>query len=388
MQPESYDLSTVSKARGQRGSLEQLEDGRWQARYRESGRKGKRPQKTFAKNEKQKAVEWLRAGLNEATEIADGNTAILTRRREAGRTVTTTLDDFLAAYDAEPQTQNRIRVQLDVARRAFGPRLLTSLEPYELQAWRKTISPGWRSDVFQAFRQVLKQAVAWHWIETNPTDGIPNPQRKRPEVTPLPWQHALLLSDEITRIYRAVPIVGCGTGLRPEEWLALERRDVDLDAMVIHVRRVYSSGRLVELGPEGAKTRLQRRRVPIRQAVAEALEELVPRRIDTPLLFPGQRRNKTGNWLLGLTSFRERVWRPTFAAAGLPYQRPYDMRHTYASEAIAAGINLFDLSRFMGTSLKEIDETYGHLVADSEDRGRALLDAYDSRRERVARIGG
>jgi integrase len=145
---------------------------------------------------------------------------------------------------------------------------------------------------------------------------------------------------------------------------------------------------LVELGPEGAKTRLQRRRVPIRQAVAEALEEFVPRRIDTPLLFPGQRRNKTGNWLLGLTSFRERVWRPTFAAAGLPYQRPYDMRHTYASEAIAAGINLFDLSRFMGTSLKEIDETYGHLVADSEDRGRALLDAYDSRRERVARIGG
>jgi hypothetical protein len=56
------------------------------------------------------------------------------------------------------------------------------------------------------------------------------------------------------------------------------------------------------------------------------------------------------------------------------------MRHTYAAESIAAGVNLFDLSRFMGTSVVEIDRTYGHLVSDSEDRNREALDAYDEAR--------
>jgi len=32
----------------------------------------------------------------------------------------------------------------------------------------------------------------------------------------------------------------------------------------------------------------------------------------------------------------------------------------------------------MGTSLKMIDATYGHLAKDAEDRDRSLLDAYDA----------
>jgi hypothetical protein len=31
----------------------------------------------------------------------------------------------------------------------------------------------------------------------------------------------------------------------------------------------------------------------------------------------------------------------------------------------------------MGTSVVEIDRTYGHLVSDSEERNRDALDAYD-----------
>jgi hypothetical protein len=37
-----------------------------------------------------------------------------------------------------------------------------------------------------------------------------------------------------------------------------------------------------------------------------------------------------------------------------------------------------DLSRIMGTSVTQIDATYGHLVPDSEEYLRGLLDAYDA----------
>src|SRR4029077_1122154 len=98
-------------------------------------------------------------------------------------------------------------------------------------------------------------------------------------------------------------------------------------------------------------------------------------RIDTPLLFPSKRGKR-----IDLDTFRRTVWKTAIEAAGVPYQRLYDMRHTYATDMIAAGVDLFTLSRRMGTSLKMIDQTYGHLAADTVARELQLLDAYDARR--------
>lgn len=58
---------------------------------------------------------------------------------------------------------------------------------------------------------------------------------------------------------------------------------------------------------------------------------------------------------------------------------PYHLRHTFATEALAAGVSIFQLARLMGTSVKIIDRTYGHLAHDSEDHLRHLLDARSRR---------
>jgi integrase len=58
---------------------------------------------------------------------------------------------------------------------------------------------------------------------------------------------------------------------------------------------------------------------------------------------------------------------------------PYHLRHTFATEALAAGISIFELARLMGTSVKMIDRTYGHLARDSEEAVRARLDARGAR---------
>jgi hypothetical protein len=79
--------------------------------------------------------------------------------------------------------------------------------------------------------------------------------------------------------YRPLPALAAATGLRPEEWGALERRDVDRRARILTVRRTISSGRLVEL----AKTARSRRQVPLSARALEALE-LLPPRIDSPYL--------------------------------------------------------------------------------------------------------
>ena len=174
------------------------------------------------------------------------------------------------------------------------------------------------------------------------------------------------MSDELLQHYRAIPLVGCLTGLRPSELLALERRDVDRHAKVLHVRRVLIGG---QLRPYGKTTRALRV-VPLAEKALDALEDH-PARIGTTLLFTTQ----TGT-PIDLHRWRSRHWTPALRAAGLPHRGPYAMRHTFASWAIAAGLPTFEIAATMGTSLEQLSKTYAHLLPDSADRARVALDAY------------
>ena len=57
-------------------------------------------------------------------------------------------------------------------------------------------------------------------------------------------------------------------------------------------------------------------------------------------------------------------------------RRVYDLRHTFATFALRAGISTFDLSRYMGASLTMIDRHYGHLARDGRDHAIKLLDSH------------
>jgi integrase len=66
-----------------------------------------------------------------------------------------------------------------------------------------------------------------------------------------------------------------------------------------------------------------------------------------------------------------RKWYRALEAAGIDKRGPYCLRHTFATEALAAGISTFELSRVIGTSIAMIDRHYGHLARDSEQAIRA-----------------
>lgn len=155
--------------------------------------------------------------------------------------------------------------------------------------------------------------------------------------------------------------------------------DIDRKAKLLHVRRVYTDGNVKLYGKQEGSLRA----VPLPARVLEALEA-VPSRIDTPRLFSGQRGGA-----LDLHWWRAKHWNPAVRAASFvvvdeeghskPTRSPYALRHTYASWAIAAGIGLFELSRLMGTSVEQIDRTYGHLLPDSLERARTALDAFEAK---------
>ena len=94
----------------------------------------------------------------------------------------------------------------------------------------------------------------------------------------------------------------------------------------------------------------------------------------------------TRGGLLNLDNFRRREWAPAIEASATPRPaRIYDMRSTFASNAIAAGVAIFELARVMGTSIEMIERHYGTLL-DGAGAGIAeRLAAFEAEQERTAR---
>ena len=327
----------------------------WAYRYRLEGRGSERRQvggfATHAEAEKalRKVLDRLGPGGGRAT-----------------ITLAAFVEECLEMHEAAPVTIAKLRWLLGKAISVIGERRLAELSPGDVYMWRLTVPEGHRYEATQALRQVLNRAVAWGLLDYNPAKrGVANPQRRAREKRPFEtWQQVEAVAALLGPVYGPMVIFGAATGLRPSELFGLDRRDVDRAAGVVYVRRACANGRLTH-----TKTRLSTRAVPLQAKALDALDRLPAS--DNPILFANMRGGR-----IDFRIFGRKHWRPAQIRAGIePMRGLYDLRHTYATFALRAGVPVFAVSRFMGTSIAMIDRHYGHLANDSRDHAVALLDA-------------
>jgi len=276
--------------------------------------------------------------------------------------------EYLARWEEEvaPKTRVTLRDWLAPARKRFGTWKLSELEGAtdEISRWHaKQPTESTRHARTRALRQVLAAARRWGYISTNPAvDFGRNHEPRRGEVFPFARAELDALATELGSWGPLVVFVA-ETGLRTNEWIALERRDIDRLNPAVAVQRRVSGGRLTPY----PKTERSRRRVPLTPRATDALAQL-PARLDSQLLFPAAK----GGWI-DLDNWRDREWYPALEAAGIAKRGPYQLRHTFATEALAAGVSIFELSRLMGASVETIDKHYGSLAHDGEEHLRRKL---------------
>src|ERR671930_465070 len=194
----------------------------WAYRYRLGGRGSKRVQRGGFGSE-QDAAEALARELER-----------LRRERRVSRSLTLAelVEVYLAQHDVEPVTIEKLRWLLGKAVADFGERPVGELRSEEIAPWPIALSPGYRFDATQALRQVLARAVVSGMIDVNPAKlGVDNPSPRRREQRPFEsWAELDAVAAHLSPRYRPMVIFAAATGLRPSEWLALEWRDIDLEA--------------------------------------------------------------------------------------------------------------------------------------------------------------
>jgi integrase len=232
-------------------------------------------------------------------------------------------------------------------------------------------SPSGAVDVLRAFSAMCEDAITDELSGANPFKGVkvrandPRATKKarEPRVFSPEQLHAFAAEARQLSKPNAEPmlrtLIDCG--LRLGELLGLERRDLDGD--VLHVRGSAHNGVFAE-GDQPTKRHV--RDIPVPPTLASMLDGM-PRRIDTPLLFP-----TVSGKLWWQDNWRRDIWNKTQRLAGLDVS-PHECRHSWVSHLSAAGVDAADLADMAGHSKAVADARYRHALRRSHNAVREAL---------------
>jgi integrase len=226
-------------------------------------------------------------------------------------------------------------------------------------------------DILRAFSAMCEDAITDELQVGNPFKGVkvrsndPRATKKarEPRVFSLEELHAFAEHARNLRKGDYEPMVRTliDCGLRLGECLGLERRDFDGSTLTLRGNAhngVFTAG--------DTPTKRHVRTIPVPPTLAELLR-VMPKRIDTPLLFP----TSTGK-LWWRDNFYRDIWRPTRKLSGLDVT-PHECRHSWVSHMRAAGIDPADLAAMTGHSVSTASARYVHALHRSHDAVRGAI---------------
>jgi integrase len=253
----------------------------------------------------------------------------------------------------------------------------SDLTPHDLeQAEAQLAADGYANNSIIGTTGALKACLGWlrrkrRAITRDPFEGATCRRRAGRQVVQEEIEYYTegerdRLLEHMSRPWRMIAQLGCFTGLRVGELLALHVGDVDLEAQTIRVERTRLG--IAETGPTKTGTT---RTVPLcataRQAVREAL--LARGASPHPALFPceeGGYRSPSGY---------RKSWRRACKAAGVPVYSPGSTRHTFATTLISRGVGLYEVSKLLGhASITTTEIYYAALRQDTLALAVASLD--------------
>lgn len=219
-------------------------------------------------------------------------------------------------------------------------------------------------------KNMLKKAVEWGYLK----ESAAAPVKKLKSGTP----HFRYLSKEEIRgllescsksdnphLYPFV-FTALNTGMRLGEITALEWKDIDFKRKILRV----------DNKEEHHTKNYQVRAIPMNDVLVNVLRK-VPRRLDSPYVFQRRSGEKFHKMKTSYMNARERV--------GLTDVRFHDLRHTFASQLVMAGVDIRTVQELLGHKDINMTMRYSHLAPDHMRKAVCVLDCI-TEQEAVASV--
>lgn len=305
------------------------------------------------------------------------------------------LNDFLDKWLAEV-AHNKLRVRTFEIyksllnchiRNKIGQKRLSDLQAYEIQKLynqmkKDGFAPKTIRHVHNVLSSALKQAVKWRMINQNPCELCELPRMEKKEMKCFtPEETAKFLNCAKDNKHFTVFLLAIETGMRPEEYLALQWKDIDFGSQTLSIQRALylKTGGGFEFTE--LKTKKSRRSIPISNICISTLREhrrnQLEARIklgeswqDYDLVFPSEIGTA-----LDMKNLRDRHFKKIIEKADLPKIRLYDLRHTTATLLLSAGENPKVVSERLGhASIVLTLDTYSHVLPTMQKQATEKLE--------------
>lgn len=364
---------------------------RWQARYRAPD--GAERTKTFRR--KVDAQRWLDEVTTDLVtgRYVDPKAGKVTFGRFAER--------WLKAQTFDPSTREAVRNRLDNhILPTFKKAELRAIRPSMVQAWlrgrQQELAPRTVRTLLANLSGILGAAVEDGLIARNPCASSSVRAPSVPDKRIVPWtvEQVEAIAGAHPERYGATAVVCAGCGLRQGETFGLAVDAVDFLRHIVHVRQQVKliAGKPIFAPPKGGKIR----EVPLPEWVAVALAEHIRRHPPIEVTLPWRGLDgppRTSQLIftsresgpVNRNYFNPHIWKPSLKAVGLATTRDHGMhalRHHYASVLLDGGISIRALAEYLGHADPGFTlRIYSHLMPNTEDRARAVVDAAHDRRE-------
>ncbi|MGW3413560.1 tyrosine-type recombinase/integrase [Streptomyces sp. NPDC000888] len=369
----------MPNAKGRRrrfGSVRKLPSGRFQARYRDPDGLMRTADKTFATQTD--ADRWL---VKQEAKILDGDWQ--------NPDVKVPFGDFAKGwikdrdYAATTRERNTGVLNLHILP-TFGAVPLREITTPQVRRWRTDlldagVGVATVAKAYQVLRAIMNTAVDDGLIQRNPC-------RIKGAGAVTHTERPFLSVPEVYRLAEAVPphcrvlvLLAAFTALRFGELAALQRRDIDLEARTVSVRRSYAETRTDGLTVKAPKSAAGVRTVAFPASLVPELAHHLAEHASagrTGLVFVGARGG-----VLRRNNFR-RIWLRALEATGLGDVHFHDLRHTGNTLAATGGATTRELMHRMGHSSVRAALIYQHLV---NGRDHQIADYVDGQIRKVKR---
>lgn len=369
----------VQTATGYKGRLNYKDGtGKWRAKYKKLDANGKR--------EAQRELDAWRAEMEEAAqwEIPGAR-----KPGNVGEFVAQYIDTLEHSHAVERSTLTPYRAMQKHIAAGLGSVPFEKLDSDTVQAWVNGMSgDGYAVSTIRKAFNLLKaaytDAVNRRALPYNPLEAVklPKQTKKEPNALDAKQRAKLLAYLDIagdTPVNLAIRLA-INTGMREQELCGMRWKDVDLKEGVIHVRNVIGrdGGRTYEKEP---KTGGSRRDVPISSDVAailksrraemaeQCMEAGVPLTMDHHVL-----GRIDGTYMSPHTLWRDwKAMAKSLGLVGTEGKTPtfHDLRHTFATAAIASGADVKSVSSILGHANAAMTLNI-YATADAEAKRRTM----------------
>jgi integrase len=267
----------------------------------------------------------------------------------------------------------------------FGPMPMTEVTPPRVEAWwtalrEEGLSRKRLTHLRGILREVCRRAVRLGFLPTNPAEwiegrlGREDTERHVADyLTGEDLNKLLAAAERVCPPEYPIILVMASCGLRAGEAVALQVGDLDVEGQQLHIRRGVRRGYVTS--PKSGKPRVVDVPGPTVAVLARvrALRqtEAAFRGVEARWMFPGA----GGEMPLTPEAVRKAFWK-ALRAAGVRRVRLHDLRHSYATLAVKAGVPLLTVSRQLGhASISTTADLYTHAVPG---RNRAAAEALEA----------